>query len=70
MQPLSILCHSFQDIDKYTVGFPRGDGRGQTNIFRTVKHCLPGPVRKIILKFFEIEIFFHPEMWLTDSSSC
>ncbi|WOL17957.1 hypothetical protein Cni_G26750 [Canna indica] len=42
-KPLSILCRSFQDIDKYTVGFPRGDGQGQTNIFRVVKHCLPGP---------------------------
>ncbi|CAL9117296.1 unnamed protein product [Musa textilis] len=47
-KPLSILCHSFQDIDKYTVGFPRGDGRGQTNIFRTVKHCLPGPYTFIL----------------------
>lgn len=48
IQPLSILCRCFQDIDKYTVGFPRGDGRGQTNIFRAIKHCLPGPVRMII----------------------
>lgn len=47
-QPLSILCRCFQDIDKYTVGFPRGDGCGQTNIFRAIKHCLPGPVRMII----------------------
>lgn len=44
MQPLSILCHSLRDIDKYTIGFPRGDGQGHANIFRAVKHCLPGPV--------------------------
>lgn len=44
MQPLSILCHSFRDIDTYTTGFPRGDSQGHTNIFRAVKHCLPGPV--------------------------
>lgn len=44
MQPLSILCHSFRDIDTYTTGFPRGDGQGHANIFRAVKHCLPGPV--------------------------
>ena len=43
MQPLSILCHSFRDIDTYTTGFPRGDGQGHANIFRAVKHCLPGP---------------------------
>lgn len=44
LQPLSILCHSFRDIDIYTTGFPRGDGQGHANIFRAVKHCLPGPV--------------------------
>lgn len=44
MQPLSILCHSLKDIDTYTMGFPRGNAQGQTNIFRAVKHCLPGPV--------------------------
>lgn len=44
LQPLSILCHSFKDIDTYTTGFPRGNGQGLTNIFRAVKHCLPGPV--------------------------
>jgi hypothetical protein len=43
-KPLSILCHSFRDIDKYTTGFPCGDGQGHANIFRAVKHCLPGPV--------------------------
>lgn len=43
-QPLSILCRSFEDIDTYTTGFPRGNGQGLTNIFRAVKHCLPGPV--------------------------
>ncbi|KAG6472179.1 hypothetical protein ZIOFF_069636 [Zingiber officinale] len=48
IQPLSILCHCFQDIDKYTVGFPRGDGHGQTNIFRAIKHCLPGPYTFIL----------------------
>ncbi|XP_042444323.1 uncharacterized protein YciO-like [Zingiber officinale] len=47
-KPLSILCHCFQDIDKYTVGFPRGDGHGQTNIFRAIKHCLPGPYTFIL----------------------
>lgn len=44
LQPLSILCHSFKDIDTYTTGFPRGDGQGRTDIFRAIKHCLPGPV--------------------------
>lgn len=47
MQPLSTLCRSFQDIDTYTTGFPRGDGQGSSNIFRAVKHCLPGPVSMI-----------------------
>ncbi|KAF5740453.1 yrdC domain-containing protein mitochondrial isoform X1 [Tripterygium wilfordii] len=47
-KPLSILCHSFRDIDTYTTGFPRGDGRGHTNIFRVVKHCLPGPYTFIL----------------------
>lgn len=47
MQPLSILCRSFRDIDTYTMGFPRGDGQGHANIFRAVKHCLPGPVRML-----------------------
>ena len=45
LQPLSILCRSLQDIDTYTMGFPRGDAQGQANIFRAVKNCLPGPVR-------------------------
>ncbi|KAJ1378775.1 YrdC-like domain [Sesbania bispinosa] len=48
-KPLSILCHSFRDIDKYTAGFPRGDGQGHANLFKAVKHYLPGPV-----------IHFHP----------
>ncbi|KAK9090119.1 hypothetical protein Sjap_023296 [Stephania japonica] len=46
--PLSILCHSFHDIDAYTMGFPRGNGQGMTNIFRVVKHCLPGPYTFIL----------------------
>lgn len=50
LQPLSILCHSFKDIDTYTTGFPRGNDLGLTNIFRAVKHCLPGPVN--IAKFY------------------
>ncbi|PIA33773.1 hypothetical protein AQUCO_04000082v1 [Aquilegia coerulea] len=47
-KPLSILCRSFRDIDTYTFGFPRGTGQGQTNIFRVVKHCLPGPYTFIL----------------------
>lgn len=47
VQPLSILCRSFKDIDTYTMGFPRGIGQGQIDVFRAVKHCLPGPVRMI-----------------------
>ncbi|XP_023527501.1 uncharacterized protein LOC111790710 [Cucurbita pepo subsp. pepo] len=47
-KPLSILCHSFRDIDKYTTGFPCGDGQGHSNIFRMVKHCLPGPYTFIL----------------------
>nr|GMC59310.1 YrdC-like domain protein [Ipomoea batatas] len=46
--PLSILCHSLRDIDKYTTGFPRGNDHGFTNIFRAVKHCLPGPYTFIL----------------------
>ncbi|CAN1321651.1 Uncharacterized protein YciO [Linum perenne] len=46
-KPLSILCRSLSDIDTYTTGFPRGGGGGQANIFREVKHCLPGPVRTV-----------------------
>ncbi|KAJ0113659.1 hypothetical protein Patl1_03032 [Pistacia atlantica] len=48
MQPLSILCRSLRDIDIYTTGFPRGDGQGHANIFRAVKHCLPGPYTFIL----------------------
>ncbi|KAG0496728.1 hypothetical protein HPP92_001419 [Vanilla planifolia] len=47
-KPLSILCRCLQDIDKYTTGFPRGNACGQTNIFRAVKHCLPGPYTFIL----------------------
>ncbi|KAJ7974865.1 YrdC-like domain protein [Quillaja saponaria] len=47
-KPLSILCHSFRDIDKYTTGFPCGDGQGHANIFKAVKHCLPGPYTFIL----------------------
>ncbi|MED6171246.1 hypothetical protein PIB30_039071 [Stylosanthes scabra] len=43
-KPLSILCHSFRDIDKFTSGFPRGDGQGHANLFKAVKQYLPGPV--------------------------
>jgi tRNA A37 threonylcarbamoyladenosine synthetase subunit TsaC/SUA5/YrdC len=48
LQPLSILCRSFQDIDTYTMGFPRGNSQGQTNIFRAARQCLPGPVRYVL----------------------
>lgn len=47
-KPLSTLCRSFQDIDSYTTGFPRGDGQGSSNIFRAAKHCLPGPYTFIL----------------------
>ncbi|KAA8530100.1 hypothetical protein F0562_004809 [Nyssa sinensis] len=47
-KPLSILCCSFRDIDTYTMGFPCGNGPGVTNIFRAVKHCLPGPYTFIL----------------------
>ncbi|XP_078441375.1 DHBP synthase RibB-like alpha/beta domain-containing protein [Wolffia australiana] len=47
-KPLSILCRSFRDIDTYSMGFPRGNDHGQTNIFRTVKQCLPGPYTFIL----------------------
>lgn len=53
MQPLSILCRSLHDIDTYTTGFPRGNAQGQTDIFRAVKHCLPGPVR-ILVDYWKI----------------
>ncbi|KAL1830969.1 hypothetical protein ACET3Z_000620 [Daucus carota] len=47
-KPLSTLCRSFQDIDTYTTGFPRGGGQGLSNIFRAVKQCLPGPYTFIL----------------------
>ncbi|CAI7929175.1 unnamed protein product [Closterium sp. NIES-54] len=47
-KPLSILCRNFQDIDTYTLGFPRGNGHGQTNIFRAARQCLPGPYTFIL----------------------
>ncbi|EFJ26848.1 hypothetical protein SELMODRAFT_441705 [Selaginella moellendorffii] len=40
-KPLSILCRSFQDIDKYTTGFP-------TSFFRVARQCLPGPYTFIL----------------------
>ncbi|CAA0823487.1 DHBP synthase RibB-like alpha/beta domain [Striga hermonthica] len=48
LQPLSILCRSFKDIDTYTTGFPRGNDQGLKNIFRAVKQCLPGPYTFIL----------------------
>lgn len=47
-KPLSILCRSFQDVDTYTLGFPRGNSHGQTNVFRAVRQCLPGPYTFIL----------------------
>lgn len=47
-KPLSILCRSFQDIDTYTTGFPRGNSQGNTNIFRAARQCLPGPYTFIL----------------------
>ncbi|XP_024186022.1 uncharacterized protein YciO [Rosa chinensis] len=47
-KPLTILCHSFHDIDRFTTGFPRGDSKGHANIFRAVKQCLPGPYTFIL----------------------
>ncbi|KAI3463111.1 hypothetical protein Pfo_019774 [Paulownia fortunei] len=44
----AILCRSFKDIDTYTTGFPRGNGLGLNNIFRAVRHCLPGPYTFIL----------------------
>ncbi|KAH1193856.1 Uncharacterized protein GmHk_19G054797 [Glycine max] len=54
LQPLSILCHSFRDIDKYTAGFPRGDGQGHANLFKAVKHYLPGPYTFILIASKEL----------------
>ncbi|GAU13087.1 hypothetical protein TSUD_173870 [Trifolium subterraneum] len=53
-KPLSILCHSFRDIDKYTAGFPSGDGQGHANLFKAVKHCLPGPYTFILMASKEL----------------
>ncbi|KAL9454388.1 hypothetical protein AB3S75_009890 [Citrus x aurantiifolia] len=53
-KPLSILCRSLHDIDTYTTGFPRGDGQGHANIFRAVKHCLPGPYTFILTASKEV----------------
>lgn len=57
MQPLSILCRSFQDVDKYTMGFPRGNSQGQTNVFRAARQCLPGPV-SVVEPFLCDKYFF------------
>ncbi|RYR04949.1 hypothetical protein Ahy_B06g084764 isoform A [Arachis hypogaea] len=54
LQPLSILCHSFRDIDKFTTGFPRGDGQGHANLFKVVKHYLPGPYTFILMASKEL----------------
>ncbi|KAG4379825.1 hypothetical protein GLYMA_16G056500v4 [Glycine max] len=53
-KPLSILCHSFRDIDKYTAGFPRGDGQGHANLFKAVKQYLPGPNTFILIASKEL----------------
>eukprot|EP00257_Ricinus_communis_P014338 XP_015571989.1 uncharacterized protein LOC8271448 isoform X1 [Ricinus communis] len=53
-KPLSILCRSLRDIDIYTTGFPRSDGQGHANIFRAVKHCLPGPYTFILTSSKEL----------------
>ncbi|CAL0323004.1 unnamed protein product [Lupinus luteus] len=53
-KPLSILCHSFRDIDKYTAGFPRGDGQGHANLFKVVKQCIPGPYTFILMASKEL----------------
>ncbi|XP_057718547.1 uncharacterized protein LOC130933064 [Arachis stenosperma] len=53
-KPLSILCHSFRDIDKFTTGFPRGDGQGHANLFKVVKHYLPGPYTFILMASKEL----------------
>ncbi|KAL7614810.1 uncharacterized protein LOC111889005 [Lactuca sativa] len=47
-KPFSILCRSLHDIDTYTTGFPRGNSDGISDIFRAVKHCLPGPYTFIL----------------------
>lgn len=47
-KPFSILCRSLHDIDTYTTGFPRGNSNGISDIFRAVKHCLPGPYTFIL----------------------
>lgn len=57
VQPLGILCRSFHDIDVYTTGFPRGDSQGHPNIFRAVKHCVPGPVS--VVKYLVFLAGFH-----------
>ncbi|XP_054802028.1 uncharacterized protein LOC129305880 [Prosopis cineraria] len=53
-KPLSILCHSLRDIDKYTIGFPRGDGQGHINIFKAIKPYLPGPYTFILIASKEL----------------
>ncbi|PON61304.1 Carbamoyltransferase [Parasponia andersonii] len=35
-------------LSTVAIGFPRGDSQGHTNIFRAVKHCLPGPYTFIL----------------------
>ncbi|KAL4577110.1 hypothetical protein LXL04_013213 [Taraxacum kok-saghyz] len=47
-EPFSILCRSLHEIDTYTTGFPRGNSDGISDIFRAVKHCLPGPYTFIL----------------------
>lgn len=69
MQPLSILCRSFRDIDTYTTGFPRGTNQGQANIFRAVKRAIPGPVRISSTLFCSLYLITSQVTWLFASSA-
>lgn len=45
---LSILCRNFQDIAKYTMGFPMSSSPGQPDMFKVARKILPGPYTLIL----------------------
>eukprot|EP00798_Chlamydomonas_sp_ICE-L_P017042 gene17042-23334_t len=46
-KPLSILVHSFKEIQHYTAGFPASNEPGQPNWFNVMRRLLPGPGKKV-----------------------
>jgi tRNA threonylcarbamoyl adenosine modification protein (Sua5/YciO/YrdC/YwlC family) len=63
-KPLSILCRGFQDIDKYTLGFPPATEAGMQDPFKLARKCLPGPYTFILPASKSL-----PKVCLVDTSS-